>query len=145
MAAGSCLASLLRVEAAMEIPICKITGLGGEGSRCSVTGLQMLLFNNLNFSLVPSPSLSSFDPVFWDVPLYLFISTISFVHLIFHQREVHGEKSNLNGDFVEHLGAPSTPCGYSSRSGVRIWLGDPSCLLPSQHASSLCFLGPRWK
>lgn len=89
MAAGSCLASLLGVEAAMEISVSKITGLGGEGSRCSVTGLQMLLFNNLNFSLVPSLSLSSFDLVFWDVPLHLFISTISSIHLIFHQREVH--------------------------------------------------------
>ena len=79
VAASSCLASLLRVEAAMKIPISKITGHGSEGSRRSMTGLQILLFNNLNFSLVPSPSLSSFDPVFWDVPPHLFISTHLFI------------------------------------------------------------------
>lgn len=79
MAAPSRLTSLLRAEAALKVPISKITGHGGEGGRCSVTGLQTLLFNDLNFSLVPSPSLSSFESVFWDVPLHLSISTHLFI------------------------------------------------------------------
>lgn len=133
----------------MKIPISKITGHGGEGSRCSMTGLQILLFNSLNFSLVPSLSLSSFDPVFWNVPLHLFISTHLFIS--FSTKENFMEKNQtLTVIFVWNtleLPQPhvATIPGQESESGqetqvasspVSMLAGDCSWVLDGQLCSS---------
>lgn len=66
--------SRLRVESVVEITISKSTGDGARVADAQWFGLQMLMFTNLNSCLGPSPSWSSFVPVFWNVPFHLFIS-----------------------------------------------------------------------
>lgn len=93
-----------------------------------MTGLQMLLFNNLNFLvLLPlchplTQSSGMFHFIYSFPPSHLFIS--------FSTKEKFMEKNQTHGDFVEHLGAPSTPWGLAVPVKRILGLGDCSCSSP---------------